>query len=782
MVQAYAHWVLRWRFVVLIAGLALVGWAASGMRFLQFDTDFRMFFSTDNPQLAVFDALESTYAKNDNILFVLAPRDGQVFTPRTLAAVERLTHAAWQIPHAGRVDSITNFQHVTAEADTLEVDDLVRHAERLSSDTVARIRTIALQEPLLRNRLIAPQGHVTGINVVLRMPADSKEHAVPQATAFARTIAADIRAAYPDLDIYLTGAVVMDNAFGEATERDLKTLIPIMLTLLILALGFLLGALMGTLVTVLVLFLAIITAMGLAGWFDITLSPSSAAAPTIIMTCALADCVHILAVFFQRLRAGMDRRAAMVHCLQHNAYAMCLTGLTTAIGFLSMNFSEVPVFRDLGNISAFGVLSAFILSVTLLPALMMILPLRPGLARDNWSDRFWQRWPELVVRWRRPLFWSMTAVTIVLLACMARNELNDEFMKYFGPSVDFRQATDFTTAHLTGVYYIDYSLGAGSHEHITNPAYLAQVEAFAAWYRQQPEALHVYTMTDILKLLNRVMHDDNPAWYRLPEAQELAAQYLLLYEMSLPYGLDLNDRISVDKKATRVSVTLKNLSSRAVLALEARAQAWLAAHAPELARTEGGGLTLIFAHIGQRSITSMLLGTVVAEVMIALILIVAVRSLKIGLVSLVPNLVPAGMAFGLWGLLVGQVGMAVSVVASMTLGIVVDDTVHFLTHYLEARRARGANGRQAVMYAVATVGPASLVTGIILMLGFAVLAFSSFAINSSMGLLTAIAIGFATVAELLYLPPLLLALEEKNDETLAMSYPAAELPASAPQR
>jgi predicted RND superfamily exporter protein len=782
MVQAYAHWIVRWRFAVILVVLALVGWAASGIRFLQFKTDYHMFFSKENPQLTLFNTLENTYTKNDNLLFVLAPRDGQVFTPQTLAAVEMLTKAAWQIPHAGRVDSITNFQHVAAEADTLAVDDLVQHAERLSPEAVARIRTITLQEPLLLDRLISPAGHVTGVNVTLRIPDGHKEQAVPQITAFARSLAADLQATYPSLDIHLTGPVIMENTFGEATERDLKTLIPLMLVLLIVTLGVLLGAVIGTTVTVLVLVLSILTAMGLAGWLGITLSPSSATAPTIIMTCALADCVHILAIFFQYLRAGKDRHTAMVESLEHNGYAMGLTGLTTAVGFFSMNFSEVPVFRDLGNISAMGVLSACLLSVTLLPALMMVLPLRVGQPRQNWSDRVWQRWPELVIRWRKPFFWGMTALTAVLLVCATRNELNDEFVKYFGPSFDFRRATDFTTDNLTGVYYIEYSLGVGESGSITNPAYLAQVEAFANWYRQQPETLHVYTITDIFKLLNRVMHADDPAWYRLPETQELSAQYLLLYEMSLPYGLDLNDRISVDKKATRVSVTLKSLSSKAVLALEERARGWLAVHAPELTPSDGSGVTPMFAHIGQRSIESMLLGIVTAEVLIAVILIVAVRSVKIGLVSLVPNLIPAGMAFGLWGLLVGQVGMAASVVASMTLGIVVDDTVHFLTHYLQARRDHRYNPRQAVAYSISAVGPSSLVTGIILMLGFSVLGLSSFAINSSMGLLTAIAIGFATVAEFVYLPPLLLQLEEKKDATPFVPYPTAELGSSASQR
>ncbi len=169
----------------------------------------------------------------------------------------------------------------------------------------------------------------------------------------------------------------------------------------------------------------------------------------------------------------------------------------------------------------------------------------------------------------------------------------------------------------------------------------------------------------------------------------------------------------------------------------------------------------MFSHIGERNIKSMLLGTTVALILISMILVIALRSLKIGLLSLVPNLIPAALAFGVWGIFVGQVGLALSVVTGMTLGIVVDDTVHFLSKYLRARREKGLDAPDAVRYAFNTVGLALVVTSLVLVAGFGVLAFSAFVLNSQMAIMTAVTILFAIVADFLLLPPLLMALDRE---------------------
>ncbi len=472
------------------------------------------------------------------------------------------------------------------------------------------------------------------------------------------------------------------------------------------------------------------------------------------MTLAIADCVHILVNFLHGMREGLTKREAMLESLRINLQPVFLTTLTTAIGFLSLNFSEAPPFRDLGNMAAIGVWLAFFFSITFLPASMMILPVK-ALRGDTRGSLAMIRMAEFVIRYKRRLIWVMGAFILFLIAQIPSNRLDDRFVEYFDQTNAFRNATDFTTQNLTGIYLIEYSLNAGEPGGVSDPEFLQQVEAFAQWYRQQPYVLHVNSITDIMKRLNRNMHGDDDAWYRLPDQRNLSAQYLLLYEFSLPFGLDLNNQINVKKSATRFTVTLENVSTKQMLALEEQAQAWLHEHAPQM-RIEGASPSVMFAHIGERNIKAMLKGTTVALVVISFILIFALRTLRIGALSLLPNLVPIGMAFGLWGLLVGEVGLALSVVSGMTLGIVVDDTVHFLSKFLRARREKGMDAEDAVRYAFSTVGTALWVTSLVLIIGFGILAFSHFQLNAGMGLLTAITIGFALLADFLFLPPLLM--------------------------
>ncbi|MEE8575580.1 MAG: MMPL family transporter, partial [Thermodesulfobacteriota bacterium] len=696
--------------------------------------------------------LQNTYTKNDNVLIAIAPKDGKVFTNSTLSIIEELTRASWQTPYSIRVDSISNFQYTRAEEDDLIVEDLVKNARGLSNSQIANIKRVSLKEPLLRDRLINRSGSVTGVNITVNMPEKSIME-VPEVTAYVRGLVGELREKNPDVDFYLSGIVVMNNAFSEASQNDAKTLNPIMFVVLIVIMGFLLRSVSGTFATVLVILMSALTAMGIAGWLGIPLTPLSVIAPNIILTLAIADSIHILVTIFHDMRHGMEKREAIVESLRINMQPVFLTSLTTMIGFLSMNFSDAPPYRDLGNIVAIGVAAAFIFSVLFLPAVISILPLRVKRQREGKRPVF-DHFGEFVVKNRQKLFWGMLVLIIVVSAGVGRIELNDRFTEYFSKKYIFRQDTDFVTKNLTGIYQIEYSLGAGEEGGVSEPEYLKKVEEFADWYRVQDGVMHVSTITDIMKRLNRSMHGDDNAYYKLPESRELAAQYLLLYELSLPYGLDLNNQININKSATRFSLTLESLTTKELMALEGKAQKWLKANAPEHMQFKGASPAIMFGHIAERNIKGMFTGTGLAIVLISGVLIIALWSFKMGIISLVPNIVPALMAFGLWGLLFAQVGFAVSVVAAMSLGMVVDDTVHFLSKYVRARREHGLNSMEAVCYSFRTVGTALWVSSITLISGFAVFAFSGFTMNSDMGMLTAITLAIALIADFLFLPPL----------------------------
>ncbi len=752
MVESYTRWIIRWKYLIVLVTLALTFAAASGGRFLSFSNDYRMFFGEDNPQLLAFEKMQATFNKNDNVMFVITPKSGKVFTPETLTVVKDITHEAWQMPFSTRVDSITNYQHTAAEEDDLVVDDLVVDPDSLSPQDLLKIQSIAINEPTLVHRLISPDSKFTGVNVTVQLPGKALDE-VPKTVAFARELKQKMLKKYPDVEIRLVGLAVMNNAFPEASKDDVMNLYPLALGFIVLTLLVLLRGLSGTIATFIMIIMSIMTAMGLAGWTGILLSPPVMSAPIMILTMAIADAVHLLVTMRHELAIGLDKNKAIVESMRINFRPIFVTSLTTVLGFLSLNFSDAPPFRDLGNIASMGVAVAFFFSITFLPALVSILPATGK--KEVAGKQLMTKFGEFVIAKRKPLLIGNTLVIMALSAFVPMNELNDQFVNYFDESIEFRRDSDYAAEHLTGVYYIDYALGTEESGGISDPHYLSEVAKFAQYLRSQPEVIHVQTISDTFKRLNKNMHGDDPAWQRLPEERNMAAQYLLLYEMSLPYGLDLNNQIDVDKSATKIAVTLKTLTSNEVIAFDDATMKWLHDNTPDI-KPYSSGPTVMFAHLGKRNITSMLTGTTVALVLISAVLIFFLGSIKYGFISLLPNLTPALAAFGIWGLVVGQVGIGLSIVTGMTLGIVVDDTVHFLSKYLRARREKGLSAEDAVRYAFNNVGLALVVTSVVLIAGFMIMAQSHFYLNSSMGLLTSVVIALALIIDLTFLPPLLM--------------------------
>lgn len=765
--------ILRYRWSVLLFIFAFLFATGAGTTKLEMETDGRVFFGENNPQLKAFEAFEDTYNKNQNILFVIEAKNGTVFTPATLAAVKKLTDDSWLIPYSSRVDSITNYQHTMADGDDLIVEDLVKNPEEITDKEMAHIRAIAISEPQLAKRAVSPSGHVTAVNVLTLMPGKSPNE-ITEIASYISKMADDFRSSYPELNLYISGGVPFDSAFGEVSQNDAVTLIPIMLFVMLFVIAMALRSIGGMFATVLVIVASAVTALGITGWLGIIMTPASATAPTIILTLAVADSIHILTTMFHEMQNGKSKYEAIIESLRINMQPVFITSVTTAIGFLSMNFSDAPPFHDLGNIVAMGVMAAFVYSVTLLPALMMILPVRPR-RNDKGRTHFMERFGDFVVNRKKPLFYGMTAIMIFLAMGLPRIELDDVFSKYFDERYQIRIDSDFVEENLSGWNILEYSVGSGEENGIVKPEYLKNLEKLETWLKSQPEVWQVNSLVPVMKRLNRSMHGDDTAYYKIPHDRRLAAQYLLLYEMSLPFGLDLNSQINLDKSASRLTVNLGSLSSAQVREMAVRTDNWIEENLPPNMHAKATGESIMWAHISQRNIESMLGGISLALVLISGILVFALRSFKIGIISLIPNLAPAIMAFGLWGFVVGEVGLAVSVVAAMSLGIVVDDTVHFLSKYLRARREMSLSPGDAVRYSFRTVGVALLVTSATLAAGFMVLAVSGFKINSSMGILTAIAIVFALMADFLFLPPLLMKLDGDKGEAAGAGQPSRNL-------
>lgn len=747
----HAHW-------IALGNLLLVLAIGVGISRLHLDTGIKVFFNPNDPNLLAQEQIERTYGKEDNILFVIEAADADIFTPRNLATLQAITEQSWLIPNSRRVDSISNYLYPVVEGDDIRIGPLIADSASLSLENIAQIREIAMAQQALTGRLLSTSGAVTAVNVSLNLNMEGTDNAaaIAESVQYARNIQAEAESANADLKIYLAGWALTEQTLAEVTQADSVSLIPLMFVIVLVLLALLLRSVMASLCTVILIFLSILVGMGYAGWANIGINSVNVSAPTIIMTLAIADCVHILSPFLMKLRAGEDKRTALASSLQQTLYPVLLTSITTALGFLSMNFSDSPPFRELGSISAMGVVGALWVTLTVLPSLMLLLPFKAS--KGVATGLPMMRLSRFVTAHHTSVFWTSIVIILLSISFIPKLELNDDPTDYFSSSVPLADAIRVVEEKLSGNQSLHYSIDAGREQGVADPEYLASVAQFADWLRSQPEVVNVEVFTDTLKRLNQVLHDDDPTWHRLPESTEMAAQYLLLYEISIPYGLDVTHQVSADKSALKVAVVMKNQKSQGIIAFEERARLWMESNIPTLT-ARGAGQSISFAHIGMRNIASMLSGSLFAIVVISLCMIVAFRSVRFGLISFLPNLFPALVVLGIWSAVVGEINMAASVVFSLTLGIVVDDTTHFLVKYREARLRFNMNPEQAVHHTFATVAGALVSTSVVLAAGFLVLVHSDFAVNSTSGLLVALTIAVAIVLDLLFLPALLMKID-----------------------
>ena len=765
MLERYIRWIIakrKWITTLLLFALIVISYGASK---LTFTSDFRAYFGPENPQLLAFESMERTFSKQDNVYFYIHAKDGDLFTNRGLSLIETLTDEGWKLPYSQKVTSLQNYQHTDVEEDDLVIDYLFYEADDLSPADLLRIKNISLSEPTLLHRLISEDGASTGINVRTVLPTGSTKKTSKEAVSAARELAQKVRPEFPEFDILVGGSLTSNVTMGEAIKQDVENLLGLSYLVMIITMIILLRTFSGMLLTLMIISFSVLSTMGLFGWLGFTMTPPTGFVPTAILTIAVADSIHILISYYYELNHGKSKFDAIQEALRINFSPVFITSITTVIGVLCLNASDSPPYRDMGNMIATGVFFAWLYSVTFLPAMLALMPVPKGKVENNKPSLMIQ-FANVVIRFYKPLFIIMAVVIIAIGSQLNKNTISERWHEFFDTSFEVRRTLEATNDTLGGLHRIFFILDSKVEGGINNPKYLQQADDFGQWLLTQDKVSNVDSITDIIKRLNKNLHNNDEAWFKIPESRELAAQYLLLYELSLPLGLGLDDTINNARSASRLTVSFAKADSVYILELEKKSLAWLAENAPDIYVTEGTGLDIVFSNLTFRNITSMMNGTSIALVLISFLLIFALRSFKIGLISLIPNIMPAILAYGIWGMINGQIDTAVSVVVCLSLGIVVDDTVHFLSKYLRAQREQNMSSEDAIRYAFNTVGNALIVTSAVLVGGFMVMQFSHFHPSNNMGTLLAITIFVALLVDFFFLPPLLMLLDRKKETAI----------------
>jgi uncharacterized protein len=758
--RSYSDFVLQHPGKILAVLLLFVLLMAIGLKNLSISNDFRVYFSEDNPQLMTFDAFEEIFTPTDNVSLIIVANTGDVFTRRGLDLIEKLTKESWQIPSSILVTSFSNFQHVTANGDTIESRDLVENAETLTDQEITQIKTITLSKERLVKRMISADGVMAGIFITLQLNRESYNES-NRVVNFTRAIRDRYQKQYPEFKLYVGGSTTMNSTLAEGVENDLEKLLPLSYFIIFGGLIVLLRSVTGTIAIGLMVSACLIVTFGFFGFIDPILTPVAGFVPSILLSIIVADSVHILSSFSHAYHSDQNKLQAIRDSLDINLLPVTITSATTIVGFLCLNFSDSPPYRALGNMIASGVVLAWVFSLTVLPALIYYFPMRKK-QDQNRGDIFFSKIASFVITRQQSLLVTFTLLSLLFILFIPANRISDNWAEYFDDSFEVRKMVDIIDGKLTGVNFLEYVLTSKLDGGISNPKYLNQVEAFGQWYEQQKLVVSVNRYTQILKEFNQLLHKGNSNWHKIPATRELAAQFQLLYELTLPHGLGTDSMIDISKTSTRMTVSIKVAGTDKMLELDNRALLWLQQNAPAIKATPGTGLGLIFAHIVDRNINSLLFGTALALVLISLLLIIVFCSWRYGLISLIPNIIPAVITYGLWGMLLARIDMCLAIVACATLGIVVDDTVHFMHKYLYAKRRLNMKPPEAVDFAFRTVGKALFITSVVLVAGFAVLGLSHMFTTVEVGIMMSITIAVALIVDFLFLPPLLLLIDKQT--------------------
>ncbi|MCW8879350.1 MAG: efflux RND transporter permease subunit [Kangiellaceae bacterium] len=738
---------------------------ATGMPNLQISNEFRVYLSKDNPQLKAFEAFEDDYVKSDTATLVVTAKQGDIFTKDGLLLVEGLTADAWYIDYAYRVSSLTNYIYTRSQDDEIESNYLVEDASSLSRQQIAQIRKDALAENRLVKGMVTDDGKVGLVLITLNLPEDEANASIA-VTEQVEQLRDKYRALYPNFQIDNGGSTTFNTTLARAVAADMSTLLPLSYLIIFTGLFLFLRSAIGSAAIFILISVCLLSTFGFFGWVAPVLTPIAGFAPSVLLSIMVADSVHILVTYYHQLHEGDNKKQAILASLELNFMPVLITSITTIIGFLSLNFSASPPYQDLGNMVAFGVLLALIFSLTLLPALMMVLPV--GKAAKRPESNWFQPFANWVIASRKKLLIIMSLVTITLVTFIPNNRVSDNWANYFSDSFELVRLVKRLDGYLTGINALEYSMKPKPGYTIFSPEYLQQLDDFKDWLNNHPKVVKVNSLSELMKDLNQVMHDDSTEYFKVPESPELAAQYLLFYEFGLPEGLGLNNLVTIHKDASRFTVMVTDSGSDELLEIDRQAQAWMVQNATAILTSEATGLGMVFAHIAQRNITSLLIGTLIALVGISAVLMLVLRSFKYGVISLVPNVIPAALAYGLWGMTFGYVDISLSIVACSTLGIVVDDTVHFLHKYIRARK-KGLDTADSLRDSFHRVGIALLTTSVVLASGFLILATSPMHTSATIGLLMAVTLIFALVVDFLLLPPILLYLDKKKELTNAQT-------------
>ena len=757
--ETFAEKIIQYRYLSILFCLVLLIASFRGVGGISFSPDMEQFFPEDYPISENHAHIEDTFYSSDSVIIAIGVDEGTVFNPRILNLIEEITDKAWSTPHSIRVDSLSNFSFVRAEVDDLIVEPFIEESLEWDQKKINERSTLIEKEEQAYGTILSKDKKTTFINISIDAPREDVEKEYAESMEHIFAFMDPLKKEYPEADMRYAGIVYIEYLSPLIVKAEMPILIPTLLFVILLSLFILLRNVVAVISSLVVIVFSVVTAVGILGHFNSTVSQPFLMVPILVATLAVADCVHLFNVYFQS-KLEKNAKDSIIKSLRLNLEPLLLTSLTTSIGFLCLNLAPIPALRVVANGIVIGVVAAFVFSIFFLAPLMSFFNVKASSQIEN-QTKLSKRVGQFSLKNRKKIIWLVPLFSAFLMSFIPLNETKDNPMEFYSERfTSVAEDTKWLAKRLGGTFLVTYEYV--SEDLVSDPEYLRQLDEFTTWLENQDEVLSVNSLSKIIKNLNRTLNGDDQSWYIIPQDSELVAQYLFFYEMSLPFGLDLTSTINQERTSTKVTVSLKEIDSKAFIEFYDRVDDYASLSIVSGNLSGGGGTRSVMAFMGMLLAEQLMYALIIGFIVITLAIALFYRSLSAGLITAIPNILPIGVAFGIWGIFSSNVSMLVSLGIGCTLGIVVDFSVHFLSKYLYARRSLSLSAEESVLYAFETVGFPLTIMTVSLCMGFAVLFLASFMPLRGFAGITMISFVAALIIDLLLFPAVLIAWDGKE--------------------
>ena len=752
--QKYIDFLQKYKYFIIMGTTLLVALLSLSLKNLAYEGSYKIWFDKDSSIIQNYEQFRSRFSGDDTFIVAFRDENG-IFNKKAVETILYLTQAFKKFDGVRKVESLSNYQCISSEDDDIIVEDFL-----YGDDDLTLKRSLALQDELILHQLISQDGKTTMIALSLSEKMGSDEEVnIAVFQKLQELLAKESK--NRGYKFYITGLPAVTASLVTISQGDAMVLMPLAVIVVVAFLFFIFRSFLGVLVPSVVVVFTFLSVLSMQMILGYKLNNFTVNIPSFVTAIAIADAMHLYLAWIYYKLGGRATKEALTEALSSNLIPMALTSFTTAVGFATLGMSSIEPISTLGIAITSGAVLAFLLSITLVPAI--ILTLREdyevkGVKVFNLSSI--KGYGSFIRRNDKKIVFAFVIVMTFVSLGLFHLKVDSNSIKYFSKDTVVRSGADFLEKNLTGSMRYEIILDSGVKEGAKEPRFLQSIVSFESAFKKRFTNVRFTTsLKDIVQRMQKVVNPD--ANKILPDDKNLVAQYLLLYSMSLPQGMELNDKIDTTERYLRLTINTNIVDTSKDLEMIEWIQSYFKTKTPYSAEVQGQ--TTIFAYMQSSVTDTLILSISMTLLIVVLSMLLIFKNLKMLWLFLLPNIAPIIFVGGFMGYLNISIDIGVAISAAVILGIAVDDTIHFFSKYFESIKVRGFD--ESIDYILSHSGNAMILTTLILSFTFAIFGVSSFVPNVNFSIVTVSALNIALLFDLVLLPALLsLLFKDQNEE------------------